>query len=410
MKKITALLLICALLSALAGSAWAAGAEYDFVYRHGDPDEVPRLEELDETVIQTEEESGVRFVTVANVFHVSHGSDELLQAVKLNHTECPQGVVSIVTGLTDPTVPDSGVIESFTLDAAGRGYKDYPFYFDEPILLKSDSWFSVIFSVVVTDETEGLLLRSAAAASQGGESFIVGADGYWYDISASDEGASVFCISACTDAFVCLHNWLPVSDTEKQCTVCGDTKERDYAPDHFADIGSDSAYYDAIVWALENGITTGTDATHFAPSKSCTRAQIVTFLWRAAGCPEPETAVNPFTDVKSSSDYYKAILWAVEQDITTGTSATTFSPNAYCSRGQIVTFLWRAVGCPEPENKDMAPIVDIDIGTYYYTPVLWAIEQNITTGTDSTHFSPKRACTRAQAVTFLYRLLAGAGE
>lgn len=406
MKKMTALLLLPALLLALAGAARAADADYDYVYRHDDPDEVPSVEALDETVIQTEEESGVRFVTIANVFHVAHDTDELLQAVTLTHAECPQGVVHIVTDLTDPTVPDSGLTESFTLDADDHGYKEYTFYFDEPVLLKSNSSFSVIFSLVVTDETEGLILRDAAT-SQGGESFIVGADGYWYDISASDEGASVFCISAYTDAFVCLHNWLPVSETEKQCTLCGKTKARDYAPDHFVDISSDSVYYDAIVWALENGITTGTDATHFAPSKNCTRAQIVTFLWRAAGCPEPETTANPFTDVKSSSDYYKAILWAVEQGITTGTTATTFSPNAYCSRGQIVTFLWRAVGCPEPANTKQSSIADIDIGTYYYKPVLWAIEQEITTGTDSTHFSPNRACTRAQAVTFLYRLFAG---
>ena len=128
----------------------------------------------------------------------------------------------------------------------------------------------------------------------------------------------------------------------------------------------------------------------------------MTFLWRAAGKPEPTKTDNPFTDVKDGAYYYQAVLWAVEKGITTGTSATTFRPDATCTRGQIVTFLWRFNEQPEPTKTDN-PFTDVPVGQYYYTAVLWAVEKGVTKGTSADKFSPDSTCTRAQIVTFLYR-------
>ena len=128
----------------------------------------------------------------------------------------------------------------------------------------------------------------------------------------------------------------------------------------------------------------------------------MTFLWKANGSPEPKTTKNPFTDVKTSNYYYKPVLWAVENGITTGTSATTFSPNAACTRGQVVTFLWHANGDPEDIAKSN-PFGDVKSINYYYKPVLWAMEHGITSGTTENSFSPNQTCTRAQIVTFIWK-------
>ena len=151
-------------------------------------------------------------------------------------------------------------------------------------------------------------------------------------------------------------------------------------------------------------ITSGTSATTFSPDNGATRAQVVTFLWRAAGSPEPQTGTNPFTDVPDGKYYTKPVLWAVEEGITTGTSATTFSPNKTCTRGEFVTFLYRFAGSPSIGDVDN-PFEDVDEGRFYYRPVLWAVEQKITAGTSATTFSPKKICTRGEIVTFLYRCL-----
>lgn len=160
--------------------------------------------------------------------------------------------------------------------------------------------------------------------------------------------------------------------------------------------------HDPIDWAIVNKITSGTGANTFSPNASCTRAQVVTFLWRAAGSPNPETENNPFSDVKDGTYYYKAVLWAVENKVTAGTSATTFSPDATCTRGQIVTFLWRYEGEPTATNTSN-PFTDVKAGAYYEKAVLWASETSVTAGTSATTFSPDNTCTRAQVVTFLYR-------
>ena len=173
----------------------------------------------------------------------------------------------------------------------------------------------------------------------------------------------------------------------------------------FVDVATGSYYEDAVDWAVENGITKGTDDTHFPPDGICTRAQAVTFLWRAAGSPKPETRAMPFTDVPVGSYYYDAVLWAVENGITKGTSDTTFSPNMTCSRAQIVAFLWRSEKSPAAGTAN--PFADVKSDAYYADAVLWAVKENITKGTTSTTFSPNAGCTRAQIVTFLYRAYQG---
>ena len=169
----------------------------------------------------------------------------------------------------------------------------------------------------------------------------------------------------------------------------------------FVDVATGSYYEDAVDWAVENGITKGTDDTHFSPDGICTRAQAVTFLWRAAGSPEPETRAMPFADIPVGSYYYDAVLWAVENGITKGTSDTTFSPNMTCTRAQIVAFLWRSEKSPAAGTAN--PFADVKSTAYYADAVLWAVKENITKGTTNTTFSPDADCTRAQIVTFLYR-------
>ena len=173
----------------------------------------------------------------------------------------------------------------------------------------------------------------------------------------------------------------------------------------FVDVFPGDYYYDAVLWAAENDITGGVDDTHFAPNATCTRAQAVTFLWRAAGCPAPQNHAMPFTDVAEGSYYHDAVLWAVENGITKGTSDTAFSPNATCTRAQIVTFLWRSQKSPASDSVN--PFTDVAADAYYTGAVLWAAENGITGGTTATTFSPDDDCTRAQIVTFLYRCLGG---
>ena len=169
----------------------------------------------------------------------------------------------------------------------------------------------------------------------------------------------------------------------------------------FVDVATGSYYEDAVDWAVENGITQGTDDTHFAPDGICTRAQAVAFLWRAAGSPKPETRTMPFADVPAGSYYYDAVLWAVENGITKGTSDTTFNPNMTCTRAQIVAFLWRSEKSPAAGTAN--PFADVKSTAYYADAVLWAVKENITRGTTNTTFSPDADCTRAQIVTFLWR-------
>ena len=168
----------------------------------------------------------------------------------------------------------------------------------------------------------------------------------------------------------------------------------------FTDVTERDYYYDAVLWAVENGITSGTTAATFSPDANVSRAQMVTFLWRAAGSPEPQSSVNPFTDISSSAYYYDAVLWAVENGITNGTSATTFDPESAVSRAQAVTFLWRSASSPVVSGGSFADVAD---DAYYAQAVTWAAQEGITSGTGGNNFSPDQIVSRAQAVTFLYR-------
>lgn len=173
----------------------------------------------------------------------------------------------------------------------------------------------------------------------------------------------------------------------------------------FSDVSSDSMFYDAIQWAVKNKIAYGSSDSTFSPDDPCTRSEIVTFLWRAMGQPAPASEENPFTDVDASSPYYEAILWAVENGITSGASATTYEPDAACTRAQAVTFLYRAENSLAGSGTNS--FTDVASNAYYADAVQWAVNTGVTVGTSDTAFSPDQTCTRAQIVTFLYRDLAG---
>lgn len=180
-----------------------------------------------------------------------------------------------------------------------------------------------------------------------------------------------------------------------------DASFRKVASASFVDVLPGSYYYDAVRWAVSNGITSGTSGITFSPNAACTRAQVVTFLWRAAGSPKPASNVNSFADVPADAYYRDAVLWAVEQGITNGVSEGRFDPNATVTRGQTVAFLYRAAGRPSVSGSSV--FHDVDAGAYYENAVTWAYQKDITGGTSSSQFSPDAACTRAQIVTFLYR-------
>jgi hypothetical protein len=187
--------------------------------------------------------------------------------------------------------------------------------------------------------------------------------------------------------------------TDGVCVRCG---KSEHAPivNPFADVTETDFFYDPVLWAVEEKVTSGVSPTEFAPYNPCTRGQVVTFLWRAAGEPAPNST-NPFRDVEEGTYYYKAVLWAVEQGITAGVSPTEFAPDRDCTRGQIVTFLWRAAGKPQAESDN--PFHDNIAAQFYYDAVLWAVEQGITKGVSDVRFGPDETCTRGQIVTFLYR-------
>ena len=255
--------------------------------------------------------------------------------------------------------------------------------------------------------------------------FPAGAD-YTFTVSGADAGKLAMTVyaydsEALDPARTMDFNTLP-SKNGSTCTVyvpeepyddfyVQDINGKEYYPDsdsenvqHFTDVPAGAYYADAVKWAVAEGITSGTSPTTFSPNNGCTRAQMVTFLWRAAGCPEPESDYEPFRDVPKDAYYRKAVLWAAGEGITSGTSPTTFSPNATVTRAQTVTFLWRWEG--EPEADQRSGFRDVPAGQYYSQAVAWAVEAGITNGTGTTTFSPGQTCTRAQIVTFLWRDMA----
>ena len=213
----------------------------------------------------------------------------------------------------------------------------------------------------------------------------------------------------------CGNGWVQVNYKTKTGTTANGYVSSEYikvVENPFTDIYSSKYYFNAVLWAKENGITSGTSATTFSPSSDLSRAQFVTLLWRANGAPNPKTTNNPFTDVKKSDYYYKAVLWAVENGITAGTSSTTFSPNSNVTRSQLVTFMYRAAGANyTPGSTVQSRYTDISTTSYYYIPLLWMEKNgylnNITgeTGLTSTKFGPNTSSSRALAITLMYRIL-----
>lgn len=220
---------------------------------------------------------------------------------------------------------------------------------------------------------------------------------------------SAVCASAATPVFVgssdeLLDDELPPDIFDENCDGGATCLGR-----IFVDMPSSTHWsHVPIDWALARHITSGTSPNTFSPGNGCTRAQAVTFLWRANGAPEPENVECPFVDVPDGAYYFKAVLWAVENHITSGTSETTFSPGNVCTRAQIVMFLWRSKGSPISADSSVAfPFQDVSEGAYYRNAVIWAIEKGITSGTSQNTFSPNLTCTRAQIVTFLYKAIHG---
>ena len=196
---------------------------------------------------------------------------------------------------------------------------------------------------------------------------------------------------------------VPPPDDYGNSDDSGDSSGPDELENPFVDVMHDDCFYDAVLWAVKEGVTNGKTATLFEPRMSCTRANMVTFLWRAAGSPKPKTERNPFTDVERGRYYYDAVLWAVENNITRRITSTSFRPDEIVTRAQAVTFLYRMDGS---ESNIANPFTDVEQGRYYYEAVPWAYEQDITKGMTNTTFAPMENCLRGQIVSFLYRKFA----
>ena len=203
---------------------------------------------------------------------------------------------------------------------------------------------------------------------------------------------------SCTECGATLEEELPALGHDYvrgQCSRCADTLDSG-----FGDVAPGSFYFDSVCWAVERGIAYGT-GKGFAPNDTCTRAQAVTFLWRAQGCPEPKTTENPFGDVSERDYFYKAVLWAAEEGIAHGVGRSRFAPHDICSRAETVTFLWRAEGSPAQAGE--STFRDVTGSDWFCQGVLWAVENGITYGVTADRFGPAESCNRAQMVTFLYR-------
>ena len=256
---------------------------------------------------------------------------------------------------------------------------------------------SATYSVTVENAKNGTVSISPKSASKGSTVTVTVTPDKGYaleTLTVTDKNGKEIEVSAKNGKYTFK---MPASKVTVKATFMEDNTMLNY----FVDVFATDYYYDAVLWAVEEGITSGTSATTFSPDASCTRGQMATFLWRAAGSPEPVSKTSPFVDVAADAYYAKAVQWAYEKGITGGTSATTFSPDDSCTRGQMATFLSR-VADGEPVS-DSVMFNDVKSDAYYAKAVQWAYEQKITAGTSATTFSPDATCTRAQMVTFLYR-------
>ena len=324
--------------------------------------------------------------------------------VPVNEPElCEHDYVSVVTS---PTCTERGYT-TYTCSKCGAEYVG-----DEVQMLRHD-WDEGAVTVEPTEETEGVKTYTCTRCGVTKTEAIPVKDhvhAYTDDVTAPTCTEAGFTTHTCACGESYVDSEVPALGHDYRdgvCTRCG-AEDPDYVPPvvdpfRFDDVEDDTLFYYApVYWAVEQKITKGTSEKLFSPNGSCTRAQVVTFLWRAAGEPEPAETLNPFQDVKADAYYYKAVLWAVEQGVTKGTSADAFSPEATCTRAQIVTFLYRANGAPEVSRKSK-PFRDVDEGQYYADAVAWAVENGVTTGKSADTFAPNATCTRGEVVTFLYR-------
>ena len=325
--------------------------------------------------------------SAANVFTNTTGHYIKLEAV--GYTTFTYGLteydVSVYTGLSDPDDPTSGTFRGTSrINSTTCGCKTGKL--DQPVLIKPGESFSIVFGF--TDFTAFGIEASAS-------------NDYFIFAAQIDPGQSFFKSARAGS------EWEDMYENEICFRIKGFASVADDeapAENPFTDVKEEDYFFDSVLWALNHDpqITKGVSDTVFGPEETCTRGQIVTFLWRANGEPEPTVTENPFSDVKEDAYYLKAVLWATENKITSGTSETEFSPDNPCTRAQAATFLWRAEGCPEPAGTDN-PFDDVSEDAYYLKAVLWAAKKGITKGVSENEFGSDETCTRGQIVTFLYR-------
>ncbi|MBQ7230414.1 MAG: alpha-N-acetylglucosaminidase C-terminal domain-containing protein [Oscillospiraceae bacterium] len=310
--------------------------------------------------------------------------------------------------LQRPSGPN-GVITKFDLLVRTSETEDWTTVVDDGTLTSDTSWQMVTFDAVdalqvklqVVDATSGEVGNKFAAAAE--VRFTMPAETHAHSYEAvvtaptcTEPGFTTYTCE-CGDSYIADetealgHEWKGTG-----CTRCDEKRENP-----FTDVPEDSFYIDPVLWAVEKGVTTGATPTTFNPGGVCMRGHVVTFLWRAMGSPEPETDVNPFADVKEADYFYKDVLWAYEKGITTGTDAAHFAPTGQCNRAQVVTFLWRAMN--QPESSAEVTFTDVQPGQFYSDAVAWAVEKGITNGMGDGTFGVNTTCNRAQVVTFLYR-------
>lgn len=325
-----------------------------------------------------------------------HGKVDDLQTVQSTWAFCSHNFTTTTVGATCTA-------EGYTAYTCSRCNNTYT---TAPVPATGHSYSATV--VEPTCEAEGYTLHTCALCGHSYTDTTLPAKGHSFTSTVTAptctaEGYTTYICAQCNYSYTEAttpalgHNYV-----DGICTVCN---RPDLPENPFTDVKEEEYYGYPVLWALKMGITTGTSSTTFSPEKTCTRGQVVTFLWRANGSPEPTVTENPFVDISPDAYYYKAVLWAVENGITQGTGRGKFSPDNGCTRGQVATFLWRAQGEPTAvENSN--PFSDVSEGAYYYTAVLWAVENSITQGTGKDKFSPDKDCTRGQIVTFLYRALA----
>ena len=302
----------------------------------------------------------------------------------------------------------NGVVTKFDLLVRQSENDEWTLIIDDGVLATDASWQLVSFDAVdakqvkfqVVDATSGEVGNKFAAAAE--VRFTKKVDhehSYTADVTAptcTEDGYTTY-TCACGKSYIgdktaaLGHNFV-----NGDCSRCDEV-----LTSRFEDVKPGLFYFDPVEWAVEKGITTGATATTFNPDGQCSRAEVVTFLWRAAGEPEPTTTENPFDDIQEGAFYYKAVLWANEKNITNGLSADKFGPFVKCNRAQVVTFLWRAQN--EPASDAEVSFTDVKDGLFYSTAVAWAVEKGITNGISATEFGVDGICNRAQVVTFLYR-------